>query len=73
MIAMEQENPVVIDPNTPIVIEPNVDLRTRPQRACDKLSSCDSKWCDVVSCGDAGCTLPCEILELVSAVDVGCL
>jgi hypothetical protein len=73
---MEQMEPVVTDP-APLpmayVVDRNTDLRSSAQRACDKLPSCEPKWCDMFSCGDIGCELPCQLLEVFSVLDVGCL
>lgn len=53
------------------VRERDVDVRTRAQKACDKLPSCNSSWCDI-----GGCDLPCEgaleLLTVLEGCDVGC-
>ncbi|MGE0402052.1 MAG: hypothetical protein AB7T06_35450 [Kofleriaceae bacterium] len=72
---MEQHEPAVIDPAPlPVarLVEPEIDLRTRAQKACDKLPSCDAQWCDFGGC-DLGCELPCALLEVLSGLDVGCV
>jgi hypothetical protein len=70
---MESVEPVepVKDP-LPVahVVERDHDLRSRAQKACDKLPSCNSNWCDI-----GGCDAPCEAFELLSVLegcDVGC-
>lgn len=76
---MEQVDPVfdppidpVVDPvlSAPLAPEPTADIRSRAQKACDALPSCDTTWCDI-----GGCDLPCELLEVLHVVDCdpGCL
>lgn len=75
--AMESE-PVENEPVIPLawVVQPDPDLRTRAQRACDKLPSCDRAPCNSTWCDVGGCEVPCEALELLSSLDscdAGCL
>lgn len=75
MESVEPVEPVKLPLPVARVVKPDrrdLDVRTRAQKACDKLPACNvsSSWCDI-----GGCDVPCEGIEILSVLegcDVGC-